>query len=68
MRFNLFNRNIKPIIKKDNEPTNGVDERKRESSPGLAKISALVTGPPKPKIQTSMYDMFKLQFYKDTLI
>lgn len=38
--------NIKPIIKKE-EPSS--PERKRETSPGLAKISALVTGPPKPK-------------------
>lgn len=40
--------NIKPVIRKDEE--NLVDEIKRESSPGgLAKISALVTGPPKAK-------------------
>ncbi|KAJ8938607.1 hypothetical protein NQ314_011415 [Rhamnusium bicolor] len=40
--------NIKPVIKKEDEPP--AEERKREPSPGgLAKISALVTGPPKPK-------------------
>ncbi|XP_018560819.1 transcription initiation factor TFIID subunit 3 [Anoplophora glabripennis] len=40
--------NIKPIIKKDQEPS--PEEKKRDASPvGLAKISALVTGPPKPK-------------------
>ncbi|XP_060523451.1 transcription initiation factor TFIID subunit 3 [Cylas formicarius] len=39
--------NIKPIIKKEDESTSF--ERKREPSPGLAKISALVTGPPKQK-------------------
>ncbi|KAJ8984228.1 hypothetical protein NQ317_007460 [Molorchus minor] len=40
--------NIKPIIKKVEEPL--PEETKRETSPvGLAKISALVTGPPKPK-------------------
>ncbi|KAJ8921561.1 hypothetical protein NQ315_010466 [Exocentrus adspersus] len=40
--------NIKPVVRKDSELS--VDDRKREPSPGgLAKISALVTGPPKPK-------------------
>ncbi|XP_050513035.1 transcription initiation factor TFIID subunit 3 [Diabrotica virgifera virgifera] len=39
--------NIKPIVRKNEDI---IPERKREPSPvGLAKISALVTGPPKPK-------------------
>lgn len=43
--------NIKPIVKKDQELP--LEDRKRDSSPvGLAKISALVTGPPKPKTST----------------
>ncbi|CAH0561859.1 unnamed protein product [Brassicogethes aeneus] len=37
--------NIKPIVKKDEEAV----PEERATSPGLAKISALVTGPPKPK-------------------
>lgn len=42
---------IKPIVKKDeNDDVPQVHDKKREPSPGgLAKISALVTGPPKPK-------------------
>ncbi|KAF5283385.1 hypothetical protein FQA39_LY04761 [Lamprigera yunnana] len=39
---------IKPIIKKDEERVETL-EMKREMSPELAKISALVTGQPKPK-------------------
>lgn len=44
-------RNIKPIVKKEEEDvvTSSDDRIKRETSPGLAKISALVCGPPKPK-------------------
>ncbi|XP_049818269.1 transcription initiation factor TFIID subunit 3 isoform X3 [Aethina tumida] len=49
--------NIKPIVKKkEEEPAAGAassDERHRETSPGLVKISALVTGPPKPKTTSS---------------
>jgi transcription initiation factor TFIID subunit 3 len=43
--------NIKPIVKKEDEElvTSSEDRVKRETSPGLAKISALVCGPPKPK-------------------
>ncbi|XP_008193456.2 transcription initiation factor TFIID subunit 3 isoform X1 [Tribolium castaneum] len=43
--------NIKPIVKKEEEDvvTSSEDRVKRETSPGLAKISALVCGPPKPK-------------------
>ncbi|RZB39553.1 transcription initiation factor TFIID subunit 3 [Asbolus verrucosus] len=43
--------NIKPIVKKEEEDvvTSSEDRIKRETSPGLAKISALVCGPPKPK-------------------
>ncbi|KAL1490723.1 hypothetical protein ABEB36_013372 [Hypothenemus hampei] len=41
--------NIKPIIKRE-EPS--PERKQRESSPGLAQISALVIGPPKPKTVT----------------
>ncbi|XP_057665265.1 transcription initiation factor TFIID subunit 3 [Diorhabda carinulata] len=44
--------NIKPIVNKDDDDDDNIQihEKKREPSPGgLAKISALVTGPPKPK-------------------
>nr|CAH7727972.1 unnamed protein product [Callosobruchus chinensis] len=45
--------NIKPIVKKDEVLP--LEDRHREPSPstGLAKISALVTGPPKPKTNVS---------------
>ncbi|KAG5879816.1 hypothetical protein JTB14_007668 [Gonioctena quinquepunctata] len=44
--------NIKPIVKKDDEPI--IEDKKREPSPGgLARISALVTGPPKTKTTSS---------------
>lgn len=42
---------IKPILKKEEEPT--VTDTVREMSPELAKISALVTGQPKPKSTTT---------------
>lgn len=38
--------NIKPIIKKEDASP---ERKQREASPGLAQISALVIGPPKPK-------------------
>ncbi|XP_025833542.1 transcription initiation factor TFIID subunit 3 isoform X2 [Agrilus planipennis] len=42
--------NIKPVVKKDEEPMlPDSTDSKREMSPELAKISALVTGQPKPK-------------------
>lgn len=48
-----FYRNIKPIVKKDeDEDLSSTDNMKRELSPELAKISALVTGQPKPKLIT----------------
>nr|XP_023030301.1 transcription initiation factor TFIID subunit 3 isoform X1 [Leptinotarsa decemlineata] len=44
--------NIKPIVKKDEEHV--VEDKRRDPSPGgLARISALVTGPPKPKSTSS---------------
>ena len=54
MSFNLIknSRNIKPVIKKG-EPEFDAVEEKREMSPELAKISALVTGQPKPKSTNS---------------
>lgn len=46
--------NIKPVIKRDEEPPPVEININREPSPGgLAKISALVTGPPKPKSNLS---------------
>ncbi|KAF5280968.1 hypothetical protein FQR65_LT14906 [Abscondita terminalis] len=45
--------NIKPIIKKEEEPVE-IKEAKREMSPELVKISALVTGQPKPKSSPSI--------------
>ncbi|KAK5639381.1 hypothetical protein RI129_011873 [Pyrocoelia pectoralis] len=47
--------NIKPIIKKE-EDTVELKEVKREMSPELAKISALVTGQPKPKSTTTAHE------------
>ncbi|KRT79557.1 PHD finger motif containing protein, partial [Oryctes borbonicus] len=41
--------NIKPIVKKEEEPPVINNDQTREMSPELAKISALVTGQPKPK-------------------
>lgn len=43
----ISSRNIKPVVKKEEEEVK-VDV-KREMSPELAKISALVTGQPKSK-------------------
>lgn len=43
-------RNIKPILRKEEDK---VPETKRELSPELAKISALVTGQPKQKSVSS---------------
>lgn len=42
-------RTIKPLIKKP------IEEKKREPSPELAKISALVTRPPKQKLTSEHY-------------
>ncbi|XP_031336162.1 transcription initiation factor TFIID subunit 3 isoform X3 [Photinus pyralis] len=47
-----LHKNIKPIVKKEEEPVE-IKEVKREMSPELAKISALVTGQPKPKTTTN---------------
>lgn len=37
------------MVKKEDVINNSEERIKRETSPGLAKISALVCGPPKPK-------------------
>ncbi|XP_063928432.1 transcription initiation factor TFIID subunit 3 isoform X2 [Zophobas morio] len=59
--------NIKPIVKTEEEENvaNNEERVKRETSPGLAKISALVCGPPKPKpvnppkaVQSAFNDSF----------
>lgn len=51
-------RNIKPILRKEEDK---VPDTKRELSPELAKISALVTGQPKQKSNSSK--ILSLRYY-----
>lgn len=59
----MFYRNIKPIVKKEEDEAQSSGDIKRELTPELAKISALVTGQPKPKLNTTPPSSTLSKFY-----